>query len=74
MLPNSSRTPNLQCQISNMLQKKGKRGAWGGGGEGGGSTNLSKGAAKHGGIVKQQGAIRYLDKGVGKHDEATKQG
>jgi hypothetical protein len=24
--------------------------------------------------VKQQGAIRYLDKGVGKHDEATKQG
>jgi hypothetical protein len=40
----------------------------------GGSTNLSKGTTKHGGIMKQQGAERYLDKGVRKHGEQQNKG
>jgi hypothetical protein len=41
---------------------------------GGGNINLDKGVAKQWGIMKQQGAERYFNKGVGKHDETTKHG
>ncbi len=61
--------PKLQtCNIKSPTHYKKKER------RGGGVTNLGKGIIKHGGIVKQQGAKRYLDKGVGKHDETTKQG
>jgi hypothetical protein len=55
---------NIGYQISNTLQKKRRRGQ---------NTNLgTKGIAKHRRTMKQQGAKRYMGKGVPKYNEVAK--
>ncbi len=56
-LPNS----NIECQISNILQKKE-----------GGKYRLAQGTMKHIWIVKQHRVKRYLKKGATKHKPVSK--